>query len=99
MSAQEPVCERRRARAKAESFVSEAEAEFRELRELVTAGATRAQPSFVHNTVSSVWHRAARSGFGISLAQWKTVCGWCFGLQSICEVLLSVADASEISGE
>ena len=40
-------------------FMSEAEAEFHELRELVKAGATSAQPSFVHNTVSSVWHRVA----------------------------------------
>ena len=37
--------------------MSEAEAEFHELRELVKAGATSAHPSVFQNTVSSVWHR------------------------------------------
>ena len=61
----------------------EAEKEFHELRELVKAGATSAKPSFVHNTVSSVW--VARGGLDR-----QTVCGWCFGLQSLCEVLSTV---------
>ena len=86
-------------------FNFEAEAKFHGLREFVKAGATSAQPSFVHNTVSSVWHRFARGGLDTPPAQWQTVHGWCCGLQSSCEILstvqqvrLSVADASEISG-
>ena len=66
-------------------FMPDAEAEFHELRELVKAGATSAQPSFVHDTVSSVWHRVARCGLDR-----QTVCGWCFGLQSLCEILSTV---------
>ena len=71
-------------------FMPEAEAEFHELRELVKAGATSAQQSFVHDTVSSVWHRVARGGLDTPPAQWQTVYRWCFGLQSLCEVLSTV---------
>ena len=86
-------------------FMPEAEAEFHELRELVKAGATSAQPSFVHDTVSSVWHRVAGVELTLRLLSGRQfivdvlACSrYVKSCRSSRQVRLSVADASEISG-
>ena len=65
------------------SFVEEAVAEMQQLKHEISArGSGPVQGDYVQNVDSKCWHFVLLGGAGTHPSQWRTWCGWRFGLQA-----------------
>ena len=81
-SADAKVCELGKIVQKLTSFVEDAVADLRQLQDVVATRGQVPRGDYVQNADSKCWHTVLDGGAETHPSQWRTWCGWRFGLQA-----------------
>ena len=64
-----------------ETHVRDAQNQVDTLRREIDSIRRQLHPSYVRNVQSGVWHYVLQAGLGTPPTEWRTMCGWRFGLR------------------